>query len=280
MEILGQVLQLDRIEQPAKFADFKRAFTPAAVRDIYGAIAEIWPDATDYQRSITAERSSVSALYTGTYTPEAAVRAVTRHSLYSERIFLVDPFAYAPQMLPEFNPLIHPEQHRANAIRNAFLWWSLAPWVVAGIVCFVRTPGDFNTAAEREVFEIQKDKIAQNEKLRSAIDEQVAEEMEKVGPFDRGMGEYFWLCHSDKDLLEIMKGYPGEKPFSTDEEFLRYVKNRRDKHPYYVDRLPGQNKEFHLQTSGASYEMAKRICAMGDFHIITDYRLPITVDRA
>src|SRR5205814_787249 len=98
MEILGQALQLDDIEQPAKFADFKNAFTPKAVQEIYEAIPEIWPDGSDYQRCVAAERPSVSALYTGTYTPEAVIRAVTRHSLYSERIFLVDPFAYASAM--------------------------------------------------------------------------------------------------------------------------------------------------------------------------------------
>jgi len=272
MEILGQALQLDSIEQPAKFADFKQAFTPDAVREIYGAIAEIWPDDADYRRCMAAERPSVTALYNGTYTPEAVIRAVTRHSLYSERILLVDPFAYPPSMRAEFNPVIHPEQHRANAVRNTFLWWSLAPWILAGIVCFVRTPGDFNTGIEREVLEVQKGKIEENEQLRSAIEKQTAHEMEKVGPFDRDMGEHFFLSHSDEDLLAMMKGYPGENPFPNDEEFLRYIQSRREEHPYYVERLPGQDKEFLLHTSGSSYEMAKRICSIGDFHIMTDYR--------
>ena len=38
------------------------------------------------------------------------------------------------------------------------------------------------------------------------------------------------------------------------------------------ERLPGQNKEFLIHTSGSSYEMAKRICSIGDLHIITDYQ--------
>ena len=272
MEVLGQALQLDSIEQPARFADFKHAFTPEAVRQIYTAIPEIWPDAADYQRCVTAERPSVSALFTGTYTPESVIRAVTRHSLYSERIFLVDPFAYAPRIRPEFNPVIHPEQHRANAVRNTFLWWSLAPWILAGIVCFIRTPGDFNAAIEREVLDIQRDKIEETDQLRSAIEKQTKEEMDRVGPFDRDMGEHFFLSHSNEDLLAMMKDDPGENPFSSDVEFLRYIQSRREEHPYYVERLPGQNKEFLLHTSGASYEMAKRICSIGDFHIVTDYR--------
>src|SRR5438132_9437395 len=42
MAVLGKVLQLDKIDQPASYIDFKRAFTPQAVREIYSAIPEIW----------------------------------------------------------------------------------------------------------------------------------------------------------------------------------------------------------------------------------------------
>jgi len=272
MSVLGQVLQLDTIPQPAQFSDFKRAFTPKAVREIYGAIPEIWPDVTDYHRCIAIERDSVSAFYSGTYEPEVVLRAVTRHSLYSERIFLVDPFAYAPSMRPEFNPVLHPEQHRANAVRNTFLWWSLAPWILEGLVCFVRTPGDFDTDVEREVIEIQREKFDANEKLRAAIDEHARKEVEAAGPFDRGIGEHFFLSHPNERLLEMLHDYPGENPFKTDQEFLEHIQRRRNDHPYFVERLPGQNREFLLHTSGSSYEMAKRICELGNFHIITDLR--------
>jgi SEC-C motif len=272
MAVLGAALQLDKIEQPANYVDFKRAFTPEAVRDIYAAIPEIWPNGEDYRRCMFAERDSVSALYSGTYTPEAILRAITRHSLYSERIFLVGPFAYAPLFREEFNPVMHPEQHRANAVRNTYLWWSLAPWIEAGIVCFVRTPGDFDSSIEREVIEIEREKMADNARLRAAIAEQTQKEMQTIGAFDRDFGEYFWLRHSNEKLLEMMKDYPGENPFSTDKEFLAYVERRRDEHPYYVASLPAQSNEFLLTTSGSSYEMAKRICALGDFHIITDYQ--------
>ena len=214
----------------------------------------------------------VAGLYSGTYTPEAVLRAITRHSLYSEKIFLVDPFAYGPLMREEFNPVIHPEQHRGNAVRNTYLWWSLAPWIEAGIVSFIRSPGDFDGSVEREAMEIEREKIADNEQLRAAIEEQTKNEMQTVGAFDQDFGEYFLLRHSNEQLLKIIKDYPGENPFANDEEFLRYIQGRRDEHPYYVESVPGQTKEFLLTTSGSSYEIAKRICALGDFHIITDLR--------
>jgi len=56
------------------------------------------------------------------------------------------------------------------------------------------------------------------------------------------------------------------------EEFLDYIQRRRDAHPYYVDLLPGQTSELLHETSGANYELAKRMCALTNSHIITDLR--------
>src|SRR5437899_6027095 len=80
---LCAALQIDPSSRPLDFSNFKRAFTPEAVREIYAIIPPLWPDYNDYVRALSSERDSVSALYTGTYTPDAVLKAVTRHSLYS-----------------------------------------------------------------------------------------------------------------------------------------------------------------------------------------------------
>jgi hypothetical protein len=138
-----------------------------------------------------------------------------------------------------------------------------------GLVSFIRTPGDFDTNLEHEVIAIADAKIEANPDLRSLIEKYSKEAADATNPFDRDMGEYWLLSHSDDQLLEMMRGFK-DKPFKTDAEFLTYIKRRRDRHPYYVERMPGQTREFTISTSGTSYEMAKRICAIGDFHLITD----------
>ena len=62
--LLG-ALQIDRMDFTLDIAKFKGAFSPDAVRDIYSAISQLWPDMADFERSIRAEAGTVSALYTG-----------------------------------------------------------------------------------------------------------------------------------------------------------------------------------------------------------------------
>ena len=70
----------------------------------------------------------------------------------------------------------------------------------------------------------------------------------------------------------MFKEFPPGGPFETEEHFLKFVQYRRETHPYYVDALPGQSSEFLHRSSGACYELAKRMCALTNSHIVTDMR--------
>lgn len=271
---LTSALQLDPDEHPFDLKDFKTAFTPEAVRNIFQAIPLIWPDQADYLRAIRQERNTVSGLYTGTYTPDAVIKAVTRHSLYSTRILLLDPFLHPYRPRAKFNPLIHPEEHRGNAIKFAFLWLSLAPWIMAGIVAFIRMPGDFDTKLLHEDAEITRARLEAHPELQKAIDEQVEAELELSSALDQGWEEYYLLSHPDELLLKIFGGLleQPDSPFKSPEEFIQFIERRRDIHPYFVRMLPSQTTDLTMFTSGASYETTKRICVIGDFHMITDFQ--------
>jgi hypothetical protein len=142
---LGSILdalQIDTWRPDIDFASVKKAFTPTAVRKIHQSLIQIWPDLEDYERCHAEDRKSVSGLYIGTYEPEAIFQAVKRHALYSEKIYLIDPFLHPARLRTKFNPLVHPEEHRVNTIKFSFLWLSLFPWIEAGIVNFIRPPTD------------------------------------------------------------------------------------------------------------------------------------------
>lgn len=42
------------------------------------------------------------------------------------------------------SPILNPEQYRVQTLRNVNLWFTLAPWIEAGLVEVIRTPADFN----------------------------------------------------------------------------------------------------------------------------------------
>lgn len=246
---LLRALQIEYSDRNPDFAKIKRAFTPEVVQKVYSLILDLWPDLDDYERCIAPEKHAVTALFTGNYQPEAVFRAITRLSLYCDKIYLVDPFLRPSQVRDEFSPLLHPEEHRATTIKFAFLWLSLAPWIDAGIVAFVRPMHDFIPGLWHEVIELQDRRFKANPELQREIQEEINREMQRVGPLDRGMGELYILSFSDEALREMFSEF--KDVFESPEQFIGYIQRRRDQHPYYVDRLPGQRAEYHLESSGS-----------------------------
>jgi hypothetical protein len=271
---IANALQIEPFAQPQNFAEVKRAFGPRAVQDIHSAVQDIWPDLDDFERCLRAESGTVTALYTGHYEPEAVFHAVTRLALYCDKIYLVDPFLRAEQLRDKYNPLLYPAEHRATAIKFAFLWINLGPWINADIVNFVRPLDDFIPGLRHDLFTLENEKSENNAELKALLAEEVKRQVAATGPTDRGESELVWLSLPDEALRQKYTKYITENPqaerFSSVEEFLKYIKQRRDRHPYYVDRLPGQTSEFHGESSGACYELAKRMCGLTNSHIVTN----------
>jgi hypothetical protein len=248
----------------------KRAFTPAAVQRIYEAVADVWPDGSDLERTLAAEKSTTSGLYVGTYEPKVIFRGVTRHSIYSDTILLVDPFIHPGRVRDEFNPLIHPEEHRANAVKAATIWFAMADWVEAGLVRFVRVPGDFDSRISQEALQIQRLRFEQHPELLASA----ADGMELKEEMMESIRQHYVLSIPDAKLAENFKrDHPGASPEEIS-SLLKLVGRMREAHPYFMDPIEapagGTSSEFIVHTTGANYEMAKRTALMSGSHLITD----------
>ena len=126
-EIIGDALQLDKI----KVLDnktLKKACTPNAIRKIHEAIPAIWPSEKDLVRVLKAEKANTSALYIGHYEPISILQGVTRHSMYSEKILIIDPFTDPRNIRLQYSPLQIPESHIENTIKDVRLWLVLVDW--------------------------------------------------------------------------------------------------------------------------------------------------------
>jgi len=198
LQFIGELLaarQIDYSDANPDFAKIKRAFTPEVVIRLHEVLLELWPDSDDYDRCASEEREQVTALYTGNYEPASVLRAITRLSLYCDKIYLVDPFMRADRVRDQFNPLLHPAEHRATTVQYSFLWLTLVPWIHAGIVEFIRPLHDFVPGLWHEVIEIERRRFDQNPELKRALDDEVKEQMRDVSPLDRGFGEIYILSH-------------------------------------------------------------------------------------
>lgn len=131
---ISEALQLDALGKTRSLKDYKAAFTADAVRRIHEAVMEVWPPHIDIFEVLKRPSADVSGLYIGDYDSEYLKRAIVRHSIYANRILLIDPFVYPASVRDEYNPILNPAQYRAQTLKNVNLWIDLLPWIRAGVV--------------------------------------------------------------------------------------------------------------------------------------------------
>src|SRR5258705_12137920 len=97
------ILQLNSASGIQSLKDYKSAFTAKAVREIHEVVLDVWPQSIDIISALKRSPGSVPGLYIGDYSHEYLTRAIVRHSIYANKILLVDPFIYPASVRDEFN---------------------------------------------------------------------------------------------------------------------------------------------------------------------------------
>ena len=112
------LLQVDTPEKLPSYKQIKSAITPTFVERLHQSILDIWPASTPIEAVLAKGASGLSGLYIGDYQIEHLARGVKRHSLYSNKILLVDPFIYPLSVRPEFNPIQNPAAFRSHTLKS------------------------------------------------------------------------------------------------------------------------------------------------------------------
>jgi hypothetical protein len=83
-------------------------------------------------------------LYLGDIRPELTLQNLIRFSLYSDQLFVINPF-YNPWIIrPEYNPIENPDQYKIDTINLLHFLFSVAPWIYAGVLYLIPDPGELN----------------------------------------------------------------------------------------------------------------------------------------
>jgi hypothetical protein len=271
IESLLGALQMDRWNPALSYSEFKRAFTPQAIRQIYEAIPVLWPNYSDYSECMKRESSASTALYTGSYEPSDVFKALCRHSLYTDRIFLTDPFLDPRRVREQFSPLVHPEQHRSTTIKWSRMWLELFSWIDAGLVNFIRPPADFIPGLWDSIYLQQKLRFEKSPELKKLSEDYARSAVEKLSMFDGGVAENYFLHHQDDYFRQHYAEMPDPKPSLV--EFLQFIQRRRENHPYFMELVEsknGEKSEILMESTGACYDLSKVICEQTNSHIITN----------
>ena len=278
---ISDALQLNTLGKASSLKNYKAAFTSDAVRKIHEAVMDVWPPDIDIANALKPSSSDVSGLYIGDYGSEYLTRAIIRHSIYANRIMLVDPFVYPASVKDEYNPIVNPAQYRSQTLKNVNLWFALLPWIQAGIVELIRPPSDFDRRLNWEIMREQEKKFAESAELKDSSKESVGElsarHQEKL------MYQQLFLGAPDSYLREKFEeldlGARGAKV----DDFLKSIHQEREQDPDFLEPMePGGEGQLSIITSGTSYPSAAMTAGITSSYLFTDINVrwrEIEMDR-
>jgi len=268
---IAEALQLDSVIPSTSKQELRAAFTSEAVKKIHEALINVWPPNTDIQNVLQGARSDVSCLYVGEYRPENILKGLVRHSIYANKMIVIDPFVYPYSVRDEYNPVLMPEQYRMQTLRNVEFWFLLTPWIEAGIVEIIRTPDDFDRKLKWDSLKRQQKKFEENEELRKALEESTSKFVNSK-QMEEEMFRQLILPAPIEYLRKLFKELDLGKEGLTFEEFISYIDKKREKDPYFLETItPGKHiSQLLMLSSGASYDIAKLTANLTGSYLLTD----------
>jgi hypothetical protein len=265
---ISDALQLDRATE-VSLARYKQAFTADAVRKIYEAVMSIWPPETDIQSVLERSRTEVSGLYVGDYQLDYLSRAVVRHSIYANKILLVEPFQHPHILAPKYNPLENPNQWRAQTLKDVNFYFSMLPWIQAGIVEFIRTPADFDRRLNYDA--LKRAKVHATDPIFNAAIKESTEDLKQR--HSDGQARHFALAAPDSYLLRVFKKMPKTNDKLSEDDFISYIHSLRERDPNFLEPLGQPNRgQLHNVFSGGLIEMASSAAQMTGSYLFTDLK--------
>ena len=267
---IADAFLLDSTCHTKPIREYKRAFTAPAVRDLNEEIVRLWPKDTNIEHVLQSSAADVSGLYIGDYSPEQLTHAIVRHSIYATKLLVVDPFIYPLSVVEEYSPILNPEQYRAQTLRNVNLWFSLAPWIEAGLVEVIRTPADFDPKLQWESMRQQRDKFEGSLELQAAA-RITADEMKKRHSEDWRFRDLV-LSRPDVSLVGELDKLAQQTTGVSKEDLLAFVHQKRDEDPDFLEPLSIDKNEAQLSTitSGAMYNVARQTASLTKSYLVTD----------
>jgi len=263
---IAEALQLDSRTFSPK--NYKSAFTKEAVVKIHEALMEVWPPDIDIHNTLKNTRGDVSGLYIGDYEPEYILKGLVKHSTYSNKLLVVDPFIYPLSVRDEFNPILTPEQYRTQTLKNVNFWFSLLPWIEAGIVEVIRTPADFDRKLNWESMKQQQQKYEENEEFRKAVDKSVSEYKERH--LEETAFQLLLLSAPNSHLEKLFNQSELEKKGLTSKGFISFIEQQREADPNFLEPLDKISGQLHIFSAGGNYNIARLTANLTDSYLATD----------
>jgi hypothetical protein len=281
LDLISEILLLDSHRRLRSLDEYKRAFTTKAVRELNEGILRIWPKNIDINAALKPREPGVSALYVGDYAKDELLRGIVRHSTYAAKLLVCDPFIYPLSVRDEFNPILNPDQHRAQTLRNTNLWLTLSPWIQAGIVEVIRTPCDFDRRLKWESMKEQDEKFRASAELEEAAKISVEEMMQRHSA--KWKLRDLLLSMPDAALIGRLEEIANDGGDVSKEDLFAYVRHLRASDPDFLEPFDlSGGHQLQMTTTGAGYNIARLTASITNSYLVTDLHVKwkeIELDR-
>jgi hypothetical protein len=119
-------------------------------------------------------------LYLGDIRPELTLRNLIRFSLYSDNLFVIDPFHNPWIMRPEYNPIENPDQFKADTINLLHFLFAVGPWIYSGILYLIPDPGQLNVGLKWATARLAKARIGDREPDERDLEEAISVDRDQL----------------------------------------------------------------------------------------------------
>ena len=262
LDALVNIFQLDKV---SSWEDIRRNITPEQVKLMYEQYAWFWPHQTDLFSIAHLPPDRLRTLFIGNTAPLGTLKHVSRLSLYTDQIIVINPLLNPHTITEEYNPILHPESYVEQTLKDLFLLLELAPWVVAGIVVLLPDPGDFDYQLRIAAWKSAEQR-AEGRDLDISREEKIG--VDGVNQLEAEM-QRAYLGHPESLAQKIAGEYGLTEKQQA--EMKEYIESLRMKDPFTVLN-PDIKPEFSMahSSTGTNLEMGTFIANLTGAYLSTD----------
>jgi hypothetical protein len=239
------------------WVDIKKNISGEQIRELYLVQARLWSPGTDWTALMPSPGDgTLRALYLGDIRPELVLRNIIRFSLYSDTIFVIDPFVNPHIVRPKYNPIENPNKHRTDVLKPIYFLSSVAPWIESGMLYLIPDPGDLNLDLKWETIHLARERVGDKQ-----VDERDLEDTR---------------AHHLAQMMRALYALPEEKMLSflrragvtlteeQEKEFVAHARHQLRSDPIALEQSLDKEGQLVPLRGGANLETALLICSMMD----------------
>ncbi len=247
--LLNAVYDIFEFKGGVTWEKIKKSISGEQIKYLYHVIMALWPIDTDFESIIPPNTNKLRALYLGEVQPELIIENVLRISLYTDEIFIIDPFINPWCVAREYNPIEKPNSFKADTLKLLYFILMLEPWILSDIVSIIPDPGNFDYDLRVNTWNMAKNRIGD---IKYTPDDIKFAEKKSDDIFKQ-----YYFNMSDDVIKADMKDF--DESF-TDEQldgFIDYVKREKKRNPIILD-MPVEDigEQMEIFRTGANLEMA------------------------